>query len=284
MMDKNANDERLAAKQDLTELLVEILIPPFKSEICTTLEENLYPLERKILDKQERLEVQAGKVTRFIAKHYPEHSPPLEEQLQALQFAQQEAHERAHASSAELLAALAQHSAQAEAQQLAHAQALGALQAVDAAAQAQASEDHSALLMQLRTLNDSSGERLRDSLGTLLEELRGVDKEGLRRLEKFIVITFSQHRAAAQAVAAEQEARLQNAWTEQQGLLCSRHEASVRALAEVQHSLQAQQADVEVLKQHLDRGHTQLKTLLYVCAATLIANLGGLIYWAAVGH
>ncbi|MDN7142318.1 hypothetical protein KC131_16860 [Pseudomonas sp. JQ170] len=334
MTDNTANDDRLAAKQDLTELLIDILIPPFKHEISTILEENLYPLEKNILDKQERLETQAGRVARFIAKHYPEHSPPLEEQLQGLQFAQQDADALAQARNTELFATLAKHTEQAqviqhgleglsqalkaagvnqaatqdllqhlietnqqslgqlsqqlssfiETQQHAHAQALQALQALGASVEGRLDDHLLRLKAYGQALSDNSEQRLQEGFSELLEQLRGLDKEGRQRLEKFMVVTASQQRTVAQNVALAQDQHVQTVLAEQANTLRAQHEAYLQSLNELQLNQQAQQACTVELKSQLDISHKQLKRVLYGCAGMVFVGVCAVMYLVLLGR
>ena len=457
MIDQDVKGERAAAKQELTQLLVDILVPPLKTEVSALLEENIYPLERSILERQDRLEVQTGKVTRFINKHYPESSLPLEEQLQTLEFAQQEANELAQSRNLQLLEILGQYSQQsqdiqtgvaglsaqiggvgehqvalqAQAQrvgdaslqsvaqltqnlasfaqwhQQAHTQAVDAVQAMGAAAdskleqyqQQQQSqwqaishqtisiqteleelahgletaegrrvnaedqlqhwvqtnqEDVSQLAQQLaslisaqqqgqaelhetmcmlgeaaadklegqqqrlaslfmaqqqaqielhatiRTLSEvtagkldahqqqmqkhwltvhgSAQQRLGRSLGSLLEQLRKLDKESVSRLEKLTMLTAGHLRSAVHKEVSALGQQLQDLWLTQANNLHERLGEQHQALSAAHAQHQMYQAQALALKAQVVNGQKHIKWVAYGCAALAAANLGGLLY------
>lgn len=325
MIHTNAKDERFAAKQDLTELLTDILIPPFKREMASLFEENIYPLEKGILEKQGRLEAQVGKVTRFIAKHYPEYCPPLEEQLQALQFAQQDSDELARAHHEELRTTLSQQakglddrliellgclqateagqenlhselqrladkshedagqlgrqlSSEAEVQRHAQSQALAALEGLNIAAGSRLNEHQQWLQVQLQAMSNNSEKYLQGRLDALSEYMHRQNSEGVRRLEKLLVMTARQQREMAQTLVQEQAQRLYGAWIEQASGLRAQHETCVQSLAQIQQQLQAQQAGSQVIMMTLDRNYQRLQRLLYWCTGAVLAGLGVVAY------
>jgi len=427
MMDKNAEEGRAAAKQDLTELLIDILIPPFKSELSTILDQTLFPFEKEISQKQERLQTQSTKIARIITKHYPDNSPPLDEQIQALLDAQQDATRLAEAVKVDLvvvldeqskqsqyvkaeilglsegvrtavtsfattrdqlnqlsevarkslgqltqLASAAQvqhlthqeileavagldvaiggkldehlqellmhgqsmldtgalrfregmtkilmqlHAAQAsravilevvqglseashrnlsqlsrqlqasiENQRLAKTEALHAIETLGIGSHTRMDEHQAELIARLQSASQSGEEHLDQELSALFENLRSLEKEGVRRLERLIVVTANQTRADLKTAMLEQGERLHYLVTEQGRMLQADNSACIQSLVELRLGLRQQQAHSEGQKSEQDASLRQLKQLLFGFAVMIIATLGVSIYLVVQSH
>lgn len=91
MTDNTTQEEMDAAKQEMDQLLHQMVIVPLKGDLAVLLDEALYPLEKGAKELNESVMAQLSKIRRTIDHHYPAQSLPLVEQLQILADAQSNA-------------------------------------------------------------------------------------------------------------------------------------------------------------------------------------------------
>ncbi|MGE8067994.1 hypothetical protein [Pseudomonas sp. NPDC089569] len=172
MTDNRAQDEMRAARQDMAQLLNDIVIAPLKSELTSLLDGALYPLDKKIKDGHEGLTTQVGRLKRTLDRHYPDTGLALGDQIQALLDGQYTAQDQAQARANDLAAAL-----NVQAQTL-NQQTLQALLSQTHTLDGLLNEHQQALQThtqaQLLVLNDANRLAHRESNEQLFEQLTGL--------------------------------------------------------------------------------------------------------------
>jgi hypothetical protein len=427
MMNKNAEEGRLAAKQDLTELLIDILMPPIKSEISQLLEGKIFPFEQGVFKNQENLKIQSAKIAKILSVQFPDNSQKLPEWLQELVDGQLDAAEfskgikadlvavkddqskqiiefqtrfvdligslksaeTSHAATHEQLAhlgglsekslsELGQLSVSAQVQQqtqvetfkavaelneaiaaklteqfkelityaqslqksgeqrlregmtillrqlhaaeagraitlaevqglaeashrnltqlsrqllssvdilrLAKSETLSAIETLGRDVQSRQDEHHAELTEQWQSARLRQEERLDTVLGALFESLRTLDKEGIRRVEKLVIVGASQTRADVRAALIEREESLRGLIIEQNRMVQDSHSLHFKALSEIKVSVEEQHVRSETLKSELHVSHKQLKHMFYGLAVMMVTTLGALVYLIMQNH
>lgn len=102
MTDKIVQDEIRAAREDMAQLLNDIVITPLKSELNSLLGDALYPIDKEIKVRHDGVMAQISKIKRTIDRHYPSTSLPLDDQFQALLDIQHSAEDQAQTRTNEL--------------------------------------------------------------------------------------------------------------------------------------------------------------------------------------
>jgi hypothetical protein len=427
MINKNAEEGRLAAKQDLTELLIDILIPPIRSEISQIIEGKIFPFEQCVFKNQESLKIQSAKIAKILSGQFPDNSQKLPEWLQELVDGQIDAAEFSNGMKADLVAIkddqskqivelqtrfvdvtgslksaeishaaiheqlaqlgglnenslseLRQLSASAQVQQqtqvetlktvaelneaiaaklteqfkelvtyaqslqksgeqrlregmtillrqlhaaeavraitleevqglteashrnlthlsrqllssidiqrLAKSETLNAIETLDRDTQRRLDEHHAELTARWQSARLRQEERLDKVLGALFESLRTMDKEGIRRMEKLVIVSASQTRADVRAVLIEREESLRGLVTEQNRMVQDNHSRYSQALSEIKVSVEEERLRSETLKSELRVSHKQLKHMFYGLAVMMLTTLGALAYLIMQNH
>lgn len=427
MMNKNAEEGRLAAKQDLTELLIDILMPPIKSEISQIIEGKIFPFEQGVFKNQESLKIQSAKIAKILSGQFPDNSQKLPEWLQELADGQLDAAEfsngikadlaaikdtqskqiielqtrfvdfsgslksgeTSHAATHEQLAQLGglsekslselgQLSASAQVQQqtqletlkavaelndaiavklteqfkelvtygqslqkkgeqrlregmtillrqlhaaeagraitleevqglteashrnltqlsrqllssidiqrLAKSETLNAIETLGRDTQCRLDEYHAELTAQWQSARLRQEEHLNKVLGALFKSLCTLDKEGIRRVEKLVIVSASQTRADMRSALVEREESLRGLITGQNRMVQDNHSLHVKALSDIKVSVEEQHVRSETLKSELHVSHKQLKHMFYGLAVMMFTTLGALVYLIMQNH
>ena len=169
MTDKMIQDEMRAARDDMAQLLNEIVITPLKSELNSLLGDALYPIDKEIKVRHDSVMAQISKIKRTIDRHYPSTSLPLDDQFQALLDIQHSAEDQAQTRTNELANTL---STQAE---TLSQKTLEALLTQSNALDARLTDHHQAFhtltQTQLQALKDANRVAHRESNDLFLEQM-----------------------------------------------------------------------------------------------------------------
>lgn len=185
MTDKIVQDEIRAAREDMAQLLNDIVITPLKSELNSLLGDALYPIDKEIKVRHDGVMAQISKIKRTIDRHYPSTSLPLDDQFQALLDIQHSAEDLAQTRANDLANSLS-----AKAETLSQ-QTLQALLSHSNALNSRLTDHHQAFhthtQAQLQALNDANR----------VAHCEGND----RFLEQMVVLKSAQQSTETQVIA-----------------------------------------------------------------------------------
>ncbi|VVQ10739.1 hypothetical protein [Pseudomonas fluorescens] len=199
MTDKMIQDEMRAARNDMAQLLNEIVIAPLKGELNNLLDVALYPIDKEIKDGHVGAMALINKIWRTLDRNYPTSSLPLDDQFQALLDVQHSAEDQAQNRANDLANSLS-----AKAETLSQ-QTLQALLSHSNALNFRLTDHHQAFhthtQAQLQALNDANRVAHCESNDRFLEQM--VVLKSAQQSTETQVIARAEHLAETLGIQAE---------------------------------------------------------------------------------
>lgn len=272
MTDKTMQEEMDAAKQEMDQLLHEMVIVPLKGDLTVLLDEALYPLDQGAKERNDSVMAQLSKIRRTLDHHYPAQSLPLVEQLQALSDAQSDAEIQAR-SQAERWERQVEVVGQ---------QTLQAVRSQSDTLAVHLGDHHQVLQSQfqdcVKQLSDDNRTALCQDNDRLFERLQQCGSERMKRFEALSAALATKAHSAISETLAQREQYLQASFAAQTADSKAHYEAILKACSAFAQGLTEQRDQISDLQSKLQRSSLYGKVLLFSCLPLGIASLALLGY------
>lgn len=272
MTDKTTQEEMDAAKREMDQLLHEMVIAPLKSDLTALLDEALYPLDKDAKERNDSVMAQLSKIRRTLERHYPDHSAPLVEQLQALADAQSETEVQVR-SQAERW----ERQVEAVGQQT-----VQAVRSQNDTLTAHLGDRLQTLQSQiqdcLKQLSDDNRMAICRDNNQLFERLRQLGGEHMKRLEVLSAALATKTHAVISEKFAQREQHLQASFAAQTADSKAHYEAILKACSAFAQGLAEQRDQISDLQLKLQRSSLYGRVLLCSCLPLGVASFALLAY------
>jgi hypothetical protein len=169
-------------------------------------------------------------------------------------------------------------------QRLAMTETLHAIEMLGVSTLTRLDEHRAELTTEWRSARQRVEERLYQELSASFENVCNLNREGIRRLEKIIIVASSQNSESVKAVVLEQGEQLRNLIAEHHRALQANHAACIQSFGDLNLGLLKQQDRFEEFKSELNANQRQHKKLLYCVLVMMFAILGALSYIIFQSH